>query len=848
MIGTELLRRPNKFTARLSRVKEGLAPSRLSRVKEGLAPTRFSRVKEGLQVLRPAPETLLAASAATETAHGGTPAGIFFAKKKKRKAAPKAVPPPKAAPKKVKRKLPPPESRKKKLPSGTLRAEQFFSNLSGRMAADGYTRGDYARLGLLGGGLLVILYYAFSAGGYFVSQRSYGELWILYLFVLGLLFSLQVKGGMPRLGWAEVGIFGAFTLWNLASVAWSYYPADSFNEFVRAVLYLSGFGLFYIYLARREWLAWLGHLFVGIAVIVAIRALLGKVLPDHIVDADPFNQNRLNYPVTYWNTLAVFMGMAFVIGLRVIADRSTRMLTRYLYAPALFLFLVFIFYTVSRAGIVLLAAAIGVYLLSSVNRLRAVLQTGIAFFWMGVVVVISYKWLPAMIETQPTEALRNSNGHSLGLVLILMLALAAATQWGLRQLENRITISEELGRKIGIALAVAGAVILAGGFLGYTSLGGRGGPIHWTQARIEAFTATTKSQTTATVEERLFSSQSERYQEWKAAVETFKEHPLTGTGAATWVVGWLKWRPFDMISKDGHSWFFENISELGILGGGLTIAFVAVFLFGSIRDLRFLKKGREREVFGAFFAASLMLLVHAMIDWDWEMPVIFLSFFMFAGALLRYGQLARAAGGEDAGAGVPAPAKKGKNQSGMGWSPRNLVGWYGLIGVIAILAMVVTIPPMLESNRMDRVKDYDRKGDFANEEQAARSAASFNPLDGEALAYQGRAKMGLGKLDEAEQLILQSLEKDPKNDKVWRMLARVYVQKKEVNKAVEADQLSRQINPLESQDTGQVEEQIRAAGGWLWFHYLPGGINENQQYKPANLVDFFPQIWKDPIQ
>ncbi len=763
-------------------------------------------------------------SAPAPMLEGAMPVGgpILFAKKKKRKAPVKAAPPVKSAPRKAKRKLPATESKKKKkTSSGALRAERFISGIDNRLSTDGYSRKDFGRLGILGGGLLVILYYALSAGGYFVAQRSYGELWVLYLLVLGLLFSLQLRGGMPRLGWAEAGIFGAFTLWNLASVGWSFYPSKSFDEFIRAALYLAGFGLFYLYLARREWLAWLGHLFVGIAVIIAIRSLLGKVLPDHIIDPDPFGANRLNYPITYWNTLALFMSMAFVIGLRVIADKATRLATRCIYGPILFLFLVVIFYTVSRAGIVLLGVAIGIFLLTSMHRLRAVMQTSVAFFWMGIVVLISYKWLPAMIESQPAQDLKVGEGHKLALVLILLLVVTASTQWVLKRLEGKITITEALGRKIGMILAISCAVIVVGGFLGFTSAGGRGGPFSWTKSRIDAFTSTTKAESTATVEERLFSSQSERYQEWSAAVETFKEKPLTGTGAATWVVGWLKWRPFDMISKDGHSWFFENLSELGIIGASLMIAFVVVFTLISIKDLRFLKRGREREIYGAFFAACAALLIHAMIDWDWEMPVIFLAFFMFAGGLLRYGQLSRRA----VETGEETTVDEAAGNSAGGWKFRHLFGWTGLIGLLCLVAMALTIPPILESNRMDVVKDYDKKGDFVNLDAAARTAERFGPLDGEPLMYQAKAKMGLGKLDEAEQLLLQSIDKDPKNDKTWRVLARLYVQEKKVDQAVNAVENSRKINPLESQDTGQVEDLVRSIGGGLYYQYAPGGIN-----------------------
>ncbi|MHB8793160.1 MAG: O-antigen ligase family protein [Thermoleophilia bacterium] len=786
---------------------------------------KLSQVRDALlSTLQPAPEAVLLADAVSAgDAFAADPVAtpILFAKKKKRKAAPKAAPRPAPSavkPKKVRRRAPVAEP--KKTGTGTQRAEKFFTGLDAKYTAAGYGGTDYARIGILGAGLLGILYYAFQAGGYFVAERSYGGLWILYLVVLGLLFSLQLKGGMPRLGRVEVGIFAAFALWNLASVTWSYYPSRSFDEFIRAVLYLAGFGLFYLYLARREWLSWLGHLFVAIAVITAIRALLGKTLPEVVNDPDLFGANRLNYPITYWNTMAVFMGMAFLLGLRVLVDKGTRLVTRCVYAPVLFIFLVVIFYTVSRAGIVMLAGAIGVILLTSRYRLRSVMQASVAFFWMLVVVAISYAWLPAMIESKPAENLRNSQGPKLGIVLLLLVVLVAGTQWVLKQLEDRVTISAELGRKIGIAIAVAGGVIVLAGFLGYTSTGSRGGPIKWTGDRIDAFTSTTRAESTERVEERLFSSQSERYQEYKASWSTFKEHPLIGTGAATWNTSWLKYRPYDMISKDGHSWFFENLAELGIVGAGLMIAFIVVFMMISIGDLRFMA-GYDRELYGTFFAACLMLLVHAMIDWDWEMPVIFMSFFMFAGALLRYGQLVRvrAEGGDEA-----VEAMRVKHRTKDGGSASELFGWAGILGVLCIVAMILTIPPMLAANKMEKAKELDRKGDVANVDKLARDAQKYNPLDGEPLALEGKSKMALGKLDEAEALILESLDKEPMNDKTWRVLARLYVQTKQTDKAVAAIRKSREINPLESQDTGLVEEQVRSIGGILDYRYGPGGV------------------------
>ncbi|MEK7818084.1 MAG: hypothetical protein AAB281_07525, partial [Actinomycetota bacterium] len=320
-------------------------------------------------------------------------------------------------------------------------------------------RKDQARLGILAAGLLVVLYYSFSAGGFFLVRRSYGELLILFLLLLGLLLGLEVKGKLPLAGRLEMGLLGAFTLWILLSVLWSYIPARSFEEFTRALLYLAGFALFWLYLRRRHWLAWLGHLFVLIAAAVAIDSMLGKVMPDVISHPDLFESNRLNYPLTYWNAMALMMVMAFPVALRVAASRPAPLPVRCLYAATLFLFLSVLFFTFSRAGIVLLAVTLAVHLAGAVgSRLRLLLHAGLASLWTIVLVAVCYLSLPAMVESVPDPGARVSEGHQLGVVMVLLLLAAAGTQAAAWWLEGRVNISAVLGRRIGASLAVAGII------------------------------------------------------------------------------------------------------------------------------------------------------------------------------------------------------------------------------------------------------------------------------------------------------------------------------------------------------------------------------------------------------
>ena len=56
-------------------------------------------------------------------------------------------------------------------------------------------------------------------------------------------------------------------------------------------------------------------------------------------------------------------------------------------------------------------------------------------------------------------------------------------------------------------------------------------------------------------------------------------------------------------------------------------------------------RGRQRHAHAAFLAASLALLLHAAVDWDWEMPALFVWFFGARGRCR-----------------APAPARQGRGR------------------------------------------------------------------------------------------------------------------------------------------------------------------------------------------
>ena len=113
-----------------------------------------------------------------------------------------------------------------------------------------------------------------------------------------------------------------------------------------------------------------------------------------------------------------------------------------------------------------------------------------------------------------------------------------------------------------------------------------------------------------------------RIESWRVARHAFEREPVTGTGAGTYHLQWQRERsgPFNLI--DAHSLYLEMLAELGVPGMLLLAVALLTPLGLALARLR----GPERHAYAAFFAAGAMLLLHAAIDWDWEMPALFAWF------------------------------------------------------------------------------------------------------------------------------------------------------------------------------------------------------------------------------
>jgi O-antigen ligase len=130
----------------------------------------------------------------------------------------------------------------------------------------------------------------------------------------------------------------------------------------------------------------------------------------------------------------------------------------------------------------------------------------------------------------------------------------------------------------------------------------------------------------------LGSASSNRADYWRVAWDAAGEHPLRGLGPGGFGPAWLRERPYPEPVKDAHSLPLESLAELGIVGLALLLAFLGAVALAARDALR------TGGAYAAGPAAALSTwLVHACVDWDWEMPALTLIAVACTGALLSGG-------------------------------------------------------------------------------------------------------------------------------------------------------------------------------------------------------------------
>jgi hypothetical protein len=553
----------------------------------------------------------------------------------------------------------------------------------------------------------LVAYFAFNSGGFYPQVPAYAAI----ILCVALLVRSLVGNPFEGAGWVlGVGciLFGSYVLLVLVSQAWSHAPGRAAVEFNRALVYLVALVLFGSIGRTRLRLVWLLRGLLTAIVVICTSGLITRVLP-HLWPTTPtLANNRLSFPVSYWNVEGLVAAFGLILCLHFSSDRREHPVSRVLCAAAAPILAATLFFTFSRGAIGVTVIGVVVYLL--VGRPRLWLSALIA---MGPPTAVALKFCydASLLATpDPTTAGGVSQGHRVA-VAVAICAIGAALLRALLSLTlDRVVIRARLpdAHRRRVMASVWGVMAVAA-IIALVAL--RGTIVH----EYHGFTSPTPpGGGSVDLRARLTDPGNDgRFPLWRVAWHRFQARPVLGQGAGTFENSWDRYRPQgSYFVVNAHSLYLENLDELGIVGLVLLVSVVLLFLVGTLARAR----GPDRPIYAAVFAVILAWAIHAGVDWDWQMPVVTIVVFSLGGFVL-----ARAAP-------ATAEARALEDRRAPSSFTRSMLG----IGCI-LLAVAPTYMWLSQRDLSDASSSFNA-GDCRSAIEAASSSISI--LGNQAQAYE----------------------------------------------------------------------------------------------------------------
>jgi tetratricopeptide (TPR) repeat protein len=597
------------------------------------------------------------------------------------------------------------------------------------------------------GGAVGLAALAAADGGYFPPAWGCAALVIGWVVVVTLLV-----GQMPvvRRELAFVGLLAAVTLWTWLSAAWSPAAGNAFREGFRSLLLPLTAAVAFVVLTRTRLAGRLVVAWAGIAVVCAY-ALATRLVSDRLGVFDAIAGYRLSEPLGYWNALGIFAALGVLLAVALVVGGGPRPV-RVVAAASLPMLALTVSFTFSRGA----WAALALGLLAQLaldparGRLAIVLLTLAPAPALAVLLGLRSESLTRVDAALADAA---SEGHRLLGRLVVLTVLAAAGGLIAERVSERV---ERVGRMV-LALAACSAAVAV--------VAAPGAP-HTLPARAwHAFSALPPS-TGGDLNRRLYSfSGSGRVQQWEVALDQAREHPVLGNGAGSYEAYWLEHRRDPGKVRDAHSLYVETFAELGVVGLALLLAALLLPVYAAI-------KARRHALVPAALGAYIAYLVHAGVDWDWEMPAVTLTAVFIGAALLVAGREP-----DD----VPRPL-----------SPRARGGAVA----VTLAAMVAAFVGLVGNMALSQSAQAARGGDWNGAIDHARSAQAWAPWSPEPEKRIGDAELALGRSSRARASYKRAIGRAPNDWSLWFDLARASAgleRRRALARAAELNPLSPEI-------------------------------------------------------
>jgi hypothetical protein len=515
------------------------------------------------------------------------------------------------------------------------------------------------RAGIWGAPLAVLfavwLWLVYSSGGFIAHQ------WLppsLALGVFGLIVSLLVayprRPGQLSLG--ALFLFGGYSIWVAVSALWADSPTRVWLESGRTFTYLLVFALAVVYLSDRGARRVFRYLVMAAGCVLLAVCAWKLGTTDNIAGLF-YSGNRLGYPVSAPNHAAALLLVAFWPLMWLAAGPEERAPVRGVALGLATGLLGLSFMTQSRGALWTLAITLLFTFIISPARLRTLFYLVVpALLMVYVFPRLNRYWLEGP----------ESVGGALAVRTVLAAAVTAAfIGMILALLEKWVRVSRRMKVIFGAFVLIAAIGGLVYGSITMTR--DAGGPMQWASQTWRQFTGQTAPDPVSESHSRFtLLTSSGRVGIWKVAVQEIEQAPVLGVGADNFVFQYQRLRTTETYKpQQAHSFELQVLGETGVVGGVFAFGGILLILWGLLwprcaagwRGAREswlcrrgptsdaqaaraapvcnLRWGKDSITYGwemALLAGAAYWLIHASIDWLWQMAGVSIPAVLLAAA------------------------------------------------------------------------------------------------------------------------------------------------------------------------------------------------------------------------
>jgi O-antigen ligase len=615
---------------------------------------------------------------------------------------------------------------------------------------------------------------AFDGGGYALTTRNAVAIGIWWALLMAVAFSVWPLARPSRAAFVVGGLLAAFAVWTGLSLIWAENEEKAFAELGRALLYLGVFALAVLAGTRDNARRWRDGMAIGLVGVGAL-ALASRLFADLVSEQDlasllPGIEERLSYPVDYWNGLAILVGLAFPLLLSCATERRRPFVGALAVTPIPVLVAV-IYLASSRGGAATAIVGTALFIAFGTQRLAALAAVVCAGGGSAAVIAI-LSARPELVDGPLGSAAAASQGESAAL-LIALVCLAVGLVYGLG---SRLAPSFDWRPRPALrrGLALAGVIVAAAAIVAVDPAD------RFDRFKRAPSGSSSSSDGGFTESHLLYGGGSGRWQFWSAAVDQFETRPLAGRGAGSYEAWWAEHASFSYFVRDAHSLYAETLGELGLIGLALLVGALGGGLVIAGARLR-RQSGFARSLTAALAAAFVAFLFAAAIDWVWELTVVSVVGFLCLGLLC--GPATATAEASD---GRGKPRRDGRRRL-----PAVRIGFV-VVGLSILVAQAI---PLLTQHEVRASQEAATRGDGKVALDRALAARDLQGWAASPHLQLALVNEQTGDLVAARRSIADAIERDRSDWRLWLVSARLEAKTGHPARARERLREARRLNP-----------------------------------------------------